>query len=82
MKKPCPNENPDCKYFDSPGGCYSDGHHIYGRPKSGIAREFGRLAVNVQQMCRAEHDDLHANDGVLDLPPIEVMKRIIAENKV
>lgn len=82
MKRECPNPQPECKYFDTRGGCFADRHHIYGRPKTGIAKNFGRLAVNVEIICRRQHEDLHAEVGVLPLPDVDTMKRVIAENRV
>lgn len=81
MPRECPDPQPDCKYFDSPEGCFSDRHHIYGRPKSGISKAFGRLACNVSLLCRREHEEIHATEGVLPLPDIETMKRVIAEER-
>jgi len=73
-REACPNENDQCKYAPD---CYSDNHHIYGRPKSGIAKKFGSLIQNQLQLCRVEHEELHALDGVIPLPDIDTMKRAI-----
>lgn len=75
MKESCESENPDCKYFPD---CFSDAHHLYGRPKSGTAKKFARLACNTVQLCRAEHDELHATEGVLPLPDLQTMKNALS----
>ena len=72
----CPRPNPECRYYPD---CFSDAHHIYGKQAGGIRKEFSNL--HTEQMCRSEHDELHATEGVLPLPDIETMKRIIAERK-
>jgi len=79
MKGICPNETPECKYFATDGGCYSDAHHTFGRFKTGIAKEFANLAINKVQICRAEHDEIHATGGVLPLPSVAVMKQIMGK---
>lgn len=73
----CPNPRPDCKYAPD---CFSDKHHIYGRPPKGIARRFSLLPENTVQLCRVEHEEVHATEGVLPLPDIETMKQIIRGN--
>lgn len=68
--------DPDCKYAPD---CFSDSHHVYGRPPSGIARRFAM--PEVEQLCRAEHDNIHHTIGVEDLPSLQTMKGIIDERK-
>ena len=66
--------NPDCKYAPN---CFADRHHVYGRPSSGIARRFSLLEENVVVICRVKHEQIHASDGVLPLPDINIMKEAI-----
>ena len=77
-REDCPVESPDCKYYPD---CFSDAHHLYGRPKTQIAKRFARLPDNVVQLCRIEHEETHATEGVLELPDVEVMKQAIAEER-
>lgn len=72
----CPDPNPDCKYYPD---CFSDRHHLYGRPESGIAKRFANLGAHIVQMCRAEHEEIHATEGVLDLPEVDVMKDTLSQ---
>jgi hypothetical protein len=63
----CPNENSECRYYNSRSGCFSDLHHLYGQARARqigrIAYEFGELPQNKEQTCRAEHDEIHATDA-------------------
>ncbi len=86
----CPEANTDCKYFvampkpngNIENGCFSDAHHIYQKElyKAGTAKRFSRLAENVIQLCRSEHDEIHATGDIPDMPSIEHMKERLAEN--
>jgi len=81
VRAECPNPQPDCKYFASASGCFSDTHHIYGRPNNGKAKQFANLPDSKEQLCRQEHEEKHASNGVLPLPSMEVMKQAIARHK-
>ena len=85
MRDWCEKENPDCKYFDRGVGCFSDGHHIFGRARARavgqIAFDFAMLPENVEQLCRAEHDELHATTEYPPFPDLEIMKLAIEESK-
>lgn len=70
----CPSPQPDCKYAPD---CFSDIDHIYGRPKSGVAKQFSRLPENLRQICRREHDEINATYVHLPLPSLDVMKEAI-----
>lgn len=81
----CLEPDPDCKYFSRapvPGGntengCFSDKHHTYGRPPSGTARKFALRQT--EQLCRQEHEEIHAVEGVVELPSLEVMRQAIRD---
>lgn len=76
-KGECLEPRPDCKYYPD---CFSDQHHLYGRAKNHIgkiARKFSELPENKIQMCRREHEELHANDGILELPSTGVMQEAV-----
>ena len=56
----CPNPQPDCKYAPS---CYGDSHHeVWPRRdyKTGVEKRYRRLGVNIVQLCRSEHEEIHA----------------------
>jgi hypothetical protein len=59
-RRPCPNPSEDCKYFNTPDGCFADLHHPdfpkkeYRTPlekRYRIARAF--------HLCRLLHDVVH-----------------------
>lgn len=66
---PC-NENRNCKYFLSDLGCHASRHHIY-FPKRDYTtkteRKFINLPDNIVTVCRAVHDEFHAQAT----PPIK-----------
>ena len=76
MRDWCQKENPDCKYFSTGVGCFSDTHHEWW-PKSDYnsyaEKTFRDLAENKEQLCRQEHDDLHAEEDPPPKPPIDFM---------
>lgn len=83
MKTPCEKNVEQCPYQYS--GCFADTHHEY-FPRSdyrrGVARQFRELPENKVQLCRNEHDELHA----VTEPPIkpsreEMMGAIALSNK-
>lgn len=69
MKGECPNPRPDCKYAEL-GGCFSDTHHLFYPRRSYTSKTekaFRELPDNKEQLCRAEHDELHATER----PPLK-----------
>ena len=88
----CPSATPGCRLYyteekveGAGSGCFQDEHHLYPRStwESRIHKRFGMLACNTVQICRVEHDELHAKQAVSDFeiayPPIDVMKSIIQQ---
>lgn len=77
----CPEESPNCRYFNTPSGCYSDVHHTFGQARAKalghIARTFGLLQQNTEQVCRAEHDEIHASNDFPEFPTTDVMLQTI-----
>lgn len=65
----CPEPRPDCPYADLRGGCFSDEHHLFW-PRVDyhdiIGSEFRNLAENKEDICRWDHDEIHATE----LPPV------------
>lgn len=72
----CPNPQPDCKYAQLKGGCFSDEHHLfypryeYTKPTEKLFRE---LPENKVQICRREHDEIHATEEPPKKPPVPVI---------
>jgi hypothetical protein len=61
MKGECPNNNTDCPYYET--GCFSDTHHQMWPSDQFITpveRLFRELPENKEQLCRLEHDEIHA----------------------
>lgn len=77
----CPEESPNCIYFNRPSGCFSDEHHTYGKERAkalgSIALEFALLKENTEQICRAEHDEITHAQYYPDFPTTEVMRAIV-----
>lgn len=68
--------NPDCKYFNSDIGCHTDTHHLWSprsEYKTSVEKQFRRLACNVMEMCRVEHEELHAVQPHPEKPPRSYM---------
>lgn len=70
----CPNPLPECKYAPD---CFSDLHHVYGRPRNGVGKQFANLPENKEQLCRREHDEINATYVHLPLPSLDVMREAI-----
>lgn len=80
----CPNETPECRYYKTPSGCFSDIDHIVPqRHKSlhWIIAKYIYTPDNQVQTCRVEHDAKTANRDVTEsielIPPFDVMARAI-----
>lgn len=94
--KKCRFENSDCPLFwenpppdfDNDTGCYEDIHHHYWQStyNTDIEQIFGNLPENKKEICRAEHNEIHATEQPPELPSREYMLgRIIlalTENRV
>lgn len=68
MRGECPNPRPDCHYAELKGGCFSDEHHLF-FPRVDyhdiMGSEFRNLPENKEDICRWDHDEIHATE----LPP-------------
>lgn len=55
---PCPENNDDCKYKNTPDGCMDSIHHIFPRRTADtpLKRRFGQLGMNKVISCRNIHD--------------------------
>lgn len=55
---PCPENNDDCKYRNTPDGCIDSIHHLWPRRTADtpLKRRFGDLAINKIVACRNIHD--------------------------
>jgi hypothetical protein len=76
----CPSPQEQCPYYATDGGCFSDSHHIY-FPKNQycdiMSSEFRELPENKQQLCRLEHEELHAEVIEPEKPDRETMRDAI-----
>jgi hypothetical protein len=71
MRGECLNTSPDCPFYDRPGGCFTDVHHLYypAIDYSGIMEtEFRELPENKEQTCRNEHEQRHLEEEAPDKP--------------
>ena len=67
------NPTEDCKYYPS---CYQDSHHVYFPRrdyKTKIEKQFRNLPENLVEMCRLEHDNLHATQTPPEKPSRDEM---------
>lgn len=82
MEGVCP-ERKDCPYYER--GCKEDTHHLF-YPKSAyrtpIERVFRGLPENQVEICRAEHDEIHATEPEPVKPSLEVMEHTIIASGV
>lgn len=82
-KRPCQNRNDEsCPVFQIKGYCFEDVHHLY-YPKSyyqnnKFAKEFRELLENKVEICRAEHNEIHATQRSVLRPSLDFMKNAIA----
>lgn len=76
MRGECPNPRPDCPYAELKGGCFSDEHHLF-FPRVDyrgiIASEFRNLPENKEDICRWDHDEIHATTEPPERPSREYM---------
>lgn len=81
----CPEESSHCIYYNTPSGCFSDVHHTFGQARAKalghIARVFGELEQNKEQICRAEHDEIHAANYYPEFPSVTVMLQAIEDSR-
>ena len=77
---PCPDNDVDCKYRDTPEGCHLSEHHIFPRrtANSATKRRFGNLAINKVVSCRMIHDILDTFPPP-EYPEVGEMKAAISE---
>lgn len=91
----CPHVSPTCKYFykcppeqledTQMHGCYSDTHEL-NYPEStfqklgSIAWAFRMHPRNRVQICRQEHDQVHANEPYSQIPHKDYMARFLVEH--
>lgn len=82
MKRDCPSASPECYYAPN---CYSDLHHQYWYSydyKTPLEKKFRELPQNKEQICRAEHDEIHATQEPPVKPSIDEMVDTIVESGV
>ncbi len=86
----CPRENPECIYYQrsvkAPGassGCFADTHHQWWPSpeyRTKTEKDFRNLACFKELICRAIHDEIHANPPP-DKPSYPDMREYIEEFK-
>lgn len=70
MRRACAQAIESCPYAETKPGCYSDTHHLYyprANYRTQLEKQFRELAVNKEQLCRYEHDQVHAENE----PPLK-----------
>lgn len=81
MRSECFSANEECKYFSGPDGCHASTHHLLyprGQYRTALEKEYRELPSHKVQMCRQEHDELHATEQPPTKPPRDEMLRAIA----
>jgi len=74
----CNQQRTDCPYLEQ--GCYSDTHHEFfpkHKYRTKLERAFRNLTANTVQICRAEHDEIHATIRPPKKPSRQEMKRAV-----
>lgn len=68
--------NPECKYFGTERGCFTDTHHIYkqSEARTKLEKQFCALAMNCVELCRVVHEEWEATVGWPEYPPKDVMQ--------
>ena len=65
--------------------CFTDQHHIY-YPKreysSPLEKTFRNLGENIVEICRSEHNEIHATQEPPEKPPIQYMAESILRSEV
>lgn len=83
-RRPCQNRNDEsCPVFQIKGYCFEDVHHLY-YPKAyyqnnRFAKEFRELPDHKVEICRAEHNEIHATERPPLRPSLDFMKNAIAK---
>lgn len=64
------NPSPECKYFNSPTGCFEDRHHIYQQAEAdtSLKKRFCFLPSNTVVLCRVVHEEIEATEGWPEYP--------------
>lgn len=82
---PCPPERREnCQVFEAQGECYEDIHHEYWPRRAyrdRVAKKFVRLAINQTVMCRAIHQDIHAEAPPQKPTRDEMLEAINEQNR-
>ena len=82
---PCEKANEACRFYETELGCVSNTHHTYypkRRYTTAVEKEFRNLPENKEQMCMAEHLELHATERPPQKPSREIMLQAIAAQVV
>jgi len=80
---PCPNRNEGCPLYETKRGCFADTHHkwFFSRwYRTAVEKDFRELPENKEQLCRAEHEEIHATQPPPEKPSREQMIIAIAQS--
>lgn len=78
---PCTRQD-ECRYAPS---CYQDSHHVYFPRrdyKTKIEKQFRNLPENLVEMCRNDHDNLHATQTPPEKPSRDEMLVAISRTAI
>lgn len=76
---PCTNQD-NCRLRNLGRGCFEDVHHeFYPRRmyQTPTEKRFRELDENKVRICRAEHDEIHAEWTIPEKPDFQVMKAAV-----
>lgn len=82
MERACtPNES--CPYYST--GCFEDTHHVFypsGDYITPVERLFRNIPENKVEICRREHEDVHATEQPPLKPSYDVMEHAVIASGV
>jgi hypothetical protein len=81
MARACPTPREGCPYVDA-GTCHLSEHHEYypaNEYKSELEKAFRTLPMNIVELRRCDHDDVHRTQEPPEKPRVEEMAKAIIE---
>ena len=83
MARACPTPREDCPHLDA-GTCHLSDHHLYypaNQYRGSLERAFRNLPMNIVEIRRCDHDDLHRDEEPPEKPRTEEMAKAIVANQ-
>jgi hypothetical protein len=78
-RRPCPNPSEDCKYFNTPDGCFADQHHPDWPAKDYRTPLEKRYRISrAFHLCRLLHDIVHLEPAP-EKPTVMEMREHLAQ---